>query len=356
MQPYKDDADEAMHRVEAWWRREVLDRVVIQVTAPRREREPEPLQVQDPERYLTDPEIVIPRLRRQLESTYFGGESFPVMFPVAVGMVAILANYLGSPMRFVNTHTVWAEPIIHDWDARPELKFDPANRYWQMSKRLFEAAREQADGCHLGIPDLNGPTEVLSRLRSPQKLALDFVDQPERIKPALKEINQAWLRAWQECTAFTQPTGGYFYWMQIWSDLPSVDLQSDFSCMISSRMFNEYFLPFIEEQTRMVDRTIYHLDGPGALHHLDALLELPRLNGIQWVPGAGAPPAVHWLPLLRRIQGAGKLVVCYSDSRDVEALVRALDPRGLMIVTSCASVEEAEDLLRRAETWTARAA
>jgi hypothetical protein len=31
----------------------------------------------------------------------------------------------------------------------------------------------------------------------------------------------------------------------------------------------------------MVERTIYHLDGPDAIRHLDALLELPALDGIQ---------------------------------------------------------------------------
>jgi hypothetical protein len=32
--------------------------------------------------------------------------------------------------------------------------------------------------------------------------------------------------------------------------------------------------------------SLFHLDGPGALKHLDSLLELDALDGIQWVSGA----------------------------------------------------------------------
>jgi 5-methyltetrahydrofolate--homocysteine methyltransferase len=197
----------------------------------------------------------------------------------------------------------------------------------------------------VGAPDLNGPTEMLSRLRSPGKLALDFYDQPQYLKPALAEINQAWYGYWQACTEITAPLGGNFHWMGIWSDRPSTDLQSDFSCMMSPEMFDEYFLPFIDEQTTMVERTIYHLDGPGAVRHLDSLLGLPDLDGIQWVPGAGAKPTVEWLPLLKKIQDAGKLVYAYCESNNVRKILSELRPEGVMLVTSCESVEEAEQLL-----------
>jgi hypothetical protein len=60
-----------------------------------------------------------------LENTYFGGEAFPVMQPVAGRMVAITAAYLGCPLEFHNSGTVWAHPIIEDWQNRPTFRFDP---------------------------------------------------------------------------------------------------------------------------------------------------------------------------------------------------------------------------------------
>jgi hypothetical protein len=38
--------------------------------------------------------------------------------------------------------------------------------------------------------------------------------------------------------------------------------------------------------SRHVERTIYHLDGPGALRHLDRLLAIPELDCAQWIQGA----------------------------------------------------------------------
>lgn len=49
------------------------------------------------------------------------------------------------------------------------------------------------------------------------------------------------------------------------------------------------------------------------MRHVDALLALPKLDGIQWIPGAGAPPVSEWIPLLEHIQAAGKLVVPYCE-------------------------------------------
>jgi hypothetical protein len=295
---------------------------------------------------------VIPRLKKQLADTYFGGEAFPVMFPVAGRMVAITAAYLGCPLEFLNADTVWTHPILTDWSNRPVFRFYPDNKWWRKSKQLLETAVEQADGYYVGIPDLNGPTELLARIRNAQRLALDFFDNSQHFKPALAEINQAWYEYWQACVEIAHQAGGYFFWMGIWSDIPATDLQSDFSIMISKEMFDEYFLPFIAEQTEMIERTIYHLDGPGAVRHLDSLLDLPHLDGIQWVPGAGAKPAVEWIPLLKRIQDAGKLVYMYCDITHVQKLIEELNSAGLMLVVEgCNSIDEAQELLDNVEKW-----
>lgn len=354
---YKEDIVESQRRVDAWWNHEIIDRAVVQVRAPRETPSTEPGELldmtpEDVEQWFLDPEMVIPRLKKQLADTYFGGEAFPVMYPVTGRMVAITAAYLGCPLEFLNTETVWTHPLLTDWSNRPKFQFDSDNKWWQKSKLLLETAIEGSDGYFVGIPDLNGPTEILARIRDTQSLALDFYENPQHIKPALAEINQAWHEYWQACVEITHQAGGYFFWMGIWSDLPASDLQSDFSIMISQEMFDEYFLPFIAEQTEMVERTIYHLDGPGAVRHLDSLLELSHLDGIQWVPGAGAKPAVEWIPLLKHIQGAGKLVYVYCDKSHVEKLLRELKPEGLMLVVDgCKSIDEAQGLLENAVKW-----
>lgn len=99
----------------------------------------------------------------------------------------------------------------------------------------------------------------------------------------------------------------------------------------------------------MLDYSIYHLDGPDAIKHLDMILEVKELNAIQWVPGAGKPPARAWTAMLKKIQQAGKSVYIHSPARDVEGILEELSPRGLMINVEDVfeSVSEAEAFIER---------
>jgi hypothetical protein len=362
----KPDWEQAEARMEAWWAGEVLDRPVIQVKAPRTGLGPALLQAlalpigvppDDVLAWFTDIEQVLTRCNRLVDSTFWGGEAFPVVFPVAGRLVAITAAYLGCPYSVDPvSHTGWAEPIIDDWRTRRPIVFDPANAWWRRSHDLLDTVARCAPGrYYVGVPDLNSPGQIVAQLRGMQRLAVDLVDDPTPLPAALAEATEAWHRYWQAAIgAIHQWVGGHFYWLGLWSDRPSVDLQCDFNVLISPRMFEEYFLPGLEQQTRWVERTIFHLDGPGAIRHLDALLALPRLAGIQWVPGDGHLPMVKWLPLLRRIQTRGKRLVLNCTPGEVQTLLAELEPEGLLLATTCDSQAEAEELLRLVSTWRAR--
>jgi len=359
---YKQDWQECKERTEAWWHGEIIDRAAIRITAPKKEIPQEEvsgadLTQEELEDYFTNPERAIPRFKERIENTYWAGEAFPVMYPVSISMVAILANYLGCPLKFVNKDTTWSDPIIDDWEQWEDLSalsFDPENKWWKKSRKLLEKGSRGAPGnYYVGMPDLNGPSEILSRLRNSQRLAVDTVRRPQKVKEAIDQINYAWYRYWQASQGLIhQYVGGYIFMMGIWSEVPATDLQSDFSCMISPESFDELILPSVRQQTEWVPRTIYHLDGPDATRHLDSLLSLEKLDGIQWVPGAGAPPASEWISLLRKIQEAGKLVYIAVEKEEVEILLDKLDPEGLLMTTRCDSPREADELLEKVEQWT----
>ena len=190
----KQDFPLVQERMEAWWRGEIIDRIPVKVTAPSREIKgcqgwilsaAFPLSVsggslfeqedkkvaEDLERFFTDPEIVIPRVESLIEKTYWGGDAFPVMFPVVVNLVAILAVYLGSPIKYIDTDTTWIRPSIWNWEKRKRFEFDPENDFWKKSKILLEESSRRGSGKYLvGIPELNGPGEILARLRGEAEL------------------------------------------------------------------------------------------------------------------------------------------------------------------------------------------
>jgi len=349
-----DDWPRIQQRYEAWWQGEMVDRVLIAITAPKYSRPEEQVLPDELRDWWTNPERVIARGEAGIAATYYCGDAFPVLHPST--MVAITASFLGAPLRLIDERSSWCDASIDDWDARARLDYDPDNELWLTTKRLLAAAAERAVGnYYVGVPDLNGPGEVLARLRGSEPLAIDLIENQEHVLRAMSEVNQAWYRYWQASHGIVQQhVGGYVFWMGAWSELPAADLQVDFSCMISPEMFDQFFLPFVEEQTRWVPRTIYHLDGPGAIRHLDSLLCLERMPAIQWVPGAGAPPQSAWLPLLRRIQARGKRLHLSCSPYEVPILLQELEPQGLCLMVHCESPEEADRVLLDATRLSAR--
>jgi 5-methyltetrahydrofolate--homocysteine methyltransferase len=125
-------------------------------------------------------------------------------------------------------------------------------------------------------------------------------------------------------------------------------LQSDFAYMISPRMFERFVLPDLAAGCETLDHAFYHLDGKGQIPHLEMLLSLKRLRGIQWVPGDGAPPAEEWLPLLKRIREAGKLCQLFVSPHGAQTIARELGGRGFAFYIRNAetlSAEEARELV-----------
>lgn len=78
--------------------------------------------------------------------------------------------------------------------------------------------------------------------------------------------------------------------------------------LISTRMYEEFCFEDNLACCEHVDQSLYHLDGPGAIRHLPKIMELPRLNCVQWIQGAGRPLPSQWVDLLRQIQASGKSV------------------------------------------------
>jgi 5-methyltetrahydrofolate--homocysteine methyltransferase len=112
-------------------------------------------------------------------------------------------------------------------------------------------------------------------------------------------------------------------------------------------MFERFVLPDLAACCEALDHGFYHLDGKGQIVHLDMLLSLERLRGIQWVPGDGAPPPEEWLWLLKRIRDGGKLCQLSVTPEGARTIVRELGGRGFAFhIGYLMDRDEAQDLLR----------
>jgi 5-methyltetrahydrofolate--homocysteine methyltransferase len=113
-------------------------------------------------------------------------------------------------------------------------------------------------------------------------------------------------------------------WGYMFSKVPHFMWQSDFSAMIGPGMFKEFILPELRSCCKMVENSFYHLDGPGELAHLDMILGIPELKGVQWIPGDGKPDYKHWPEVYKKIRDAGKLIQIFGDLDTLDVIADQL--------------------------------
>jgi 5-methyltetrahydrofolate--homocysteine methyltransferase len=276
-------------------------------------------------------EEVVDRYAAHLECGRWYGDAFPRWW-VNFGP-GIMAGFLGARVG-VDDHTVWFEPDTPRElaDIRPVL--DESNPWWLRVRELTRVAAERwkAQAC-VGYTDIGGNLDILASLRTTANLLTDVLDAPEEVARLAADVTRLWLRAFKELHELSGATGrGHSPWAPIWSEGSCYMLQSDFAYMISPTMFERFVVPDLVACCDEIDHGFYHLDGKGQLPHLDMLLDIPRLRGIQWIPGDGpVPDSADWPEVLSRIRARGKLCQLFTSPAGARRIVREHGGKGFLL-------------------------
>ena len=256
-------------------------------------------------------EALVDRIDWELSRKIFLADAFPTYEMYAFGP-GVLAAMLGGKLDN-STGRVWFHPPpgkkIPIKDMHFEYNASVMDNVWlRRIKELSAAMMKRWQGQVLvAPPDLGGNLDILSTFWPGEELLLLLYDEPEEVKRVLWEVHEVWHRVFEDVNTVLQPTNpGYTAWCWMYSEKPYYMLQCDFCYMISPEMFNEFALPELAASSKRLGRSFYHLDGKGELPHLDAILAIPTLGGVQWVPGAGAPDGSTWPEVYERIFAAGK--------------------------------------------------
>jgi hypothetical protein len=345
-------------RNEAFWEGCLEQGPLLWVTAPRTRAGQEPKKPATEEALWTDVAYVLDKAEYDLAHTHFAGDALPVFHPW-LGPDQFAA-WLGAEMEVKPLeNTSWVKPFVNDISAVPSMGLSPDNRWWRLYLELVTGAVERGKNkWATAYPDLHTGIDALSALRGPENLMMDLLEQPEIVQQALTRMTELWKQIVDEVSSRVLPAGqGTSNWTLGWSQKRFLCIgQNDFSCMISPAMFDEFCLRDTRECIQHVDHTLYHLDGPDAVRHLPTILGVESLPCVQWIQGAGQPLPSQWLPLLQRIQAAGKSVqLFYAGShggdadfaKELDALCSNLDRTKLFIVMDARSVEEAEALVKQ---------
>ena len=343
-------------KYEAFWNRENTDRCVLNFRGPKANATPFRRPKNLEEKWL-DENYVLDNFRHYRENTAFVAEAVPALF-TNLGP-GCLSACIGGNYELADG-TVWLDrrPVIDDWENLPKIEFDENSEMWQHLLRLQNKFMTDP-GVLFTITDLGGTLDVLAALRSSKNLLYDLYDDPEAVKELSARINKMWLKAYDQQVETVRKAGLPFdTWMSIPSAKPWYPLQCDFSYMISPEHFEEFVLPDVLEQARHMDRPVWHLDGVGELAHLDMILDIPGLVGIQWAPGAGQAPEwdEKWFPVYRKIQDKKKNVILRrgaseKDPEGVERLIKTIDPAGTYISASFSCEAKAVEMAENIERW-----
>ena len=351
----KPDYAACMDRVEAWWDGRPTDRppITLSVRSGRTPREVPSHHATHAERKM-DLAYMLDATAADIEAGAFVAEHFPRFIP-ALGP-EVCATCYGCEMEIAQ-NTSWTRPCVGNIRDVLKLAPDLTGRYWQWIRRATDESIRRGQGRWItALTDMHTNGDIVAAVRDPQAFAIDYMDDYEGVKLACEHVRPHAKVFYDDlysriaaaglpcCTWGVAVSRGTMYYVSC-----------DFICMISPKMFAETILPSIQWECRQLDRSIFHLDGPGALKHLDALLAIPELNAVQWTYGAGHGPAARWIDVYRRIQAAGKgAEVHLADLNDLRAIMDALPPKGLWLCLGGSySPAEAEAILADLRRWSA---
>jgi hypothetical protein len=350
----KPDLEQCMNRIYAWYSQEIIDRAPIRFAAHNAEyNEAHVLKGrswQSLKDRWWDTAYQIELFEHQLKHSVYHAETFPVFWP-NLGPEVYTAFY-GLELEYKEV-TSYSISNIMDWQQLDNIRLDFNNPYFRKIEEMTRAALERCTGKYLvGYTDLHPGIDCAAAFRDPQQLCVDFLLEPEEVKRLIDISSRDFGRIFDY---FNSILKAHNQLSVTWMGIPSFGKMHipscDFATMISPDQFDEFVLPVIQNEVKMMDHNVFHLDGKGVARNIDRILEMPEINAIQWVQGVGDDlPIMQWVPFIRKIQAAGKSVVVDLQLHELEDFIGAMEPKGLLLCIA-ADPRIQPDIIKRIEKW-----
>jgi len=202
------------------------------------------------------------------------------------------------------------------------------------------------------LPDLGGMLDILASIRGSERLLTDLIDEPAQVERLVWELYEAWWQYYDHFWGILRGrSAGTMAWAPVWSPRRTYMFQSDFAYMISPEMFARLVLPELTQSCRRIEHGFYHLDGIGQLVHLDLLLAIDELRGVQWVPGAGKKNPCQWPEVFKKILAAGKRIQTWAFTPDevFEVIEYTGGAKGIIFDVADVEEEDADRYVARVE-------
>jgi 5-methyltetrahydrofolate--homocysteine methyltransferase len=255
-----------------------------------------------------DPQYIAASYRNFCETHFFLADAFPNA-DVNLGPGS-MTLYLGGEPEFA-WDTLWYHDFMDSPREFEKLHFDANNKWWVKHQEIIRGALALADNdFYITIPDIIENLDILSALRGPQNFCFDIIDEGEAVHRGVEKIDSLYFTYYDALYGMVKsPEDVVSYTsFNILGKGKTAKVQCDFCAMISPEMFREFVQPSLRKQCQKLNHALYHLDGPDAIKHVDALMEIKELDALQWTCGAGKPDGAceRWYPIYDKVRDAGK--------------------------------------------------
>lgn len=349
----KPDFVDSMKRVHAWYEGEILDRVPVRFAGHNEEFNV----VEESGRWKSlrerwfDTEYRVEHFLEAVKKKSFLGETFPVFWPNLGPNV--FAAMLGGELEFGEV-TSWIAPFVSGPEDLDRISLNRENVYYQKLIELTEHALDRCDNQFMvGYTDMHPGLDCADALYGTTNLCLGVYDEPEFIKELVDRVYGPFVELMDE---FHLRLRRKRQLSVSWLNVPSYETMHIPSCdlgtMISQEAFNELSLPSVQREVKRFRHNVFHVDGPGVARHIDALLEIPEIQGFQWVQGVGNDrPIAKSLDFVRKIQESGKGVIVDIQPGELDFLMDELTPEGIYLFINEDDEQTQRDILKRLESW-----
>ncbi len=328
-----EDFARVRHRYEQYWTR-TNKRAMVYIEAPRDGANWYDANLPPMDHWFNTRHLVA-SARHNLSQCVYALEGYPhVMTSLGPDL---MAGILGWELHY-NQSSEWSVHRDMDISELTNLTYRQDNFYLNKMEEILTALTEDArQGDYIvGLVDLNTLLDGLAALIGPQNLCYAMVDDPAELMEAMESHFRVFKEVYNRYDRIARRfQGGSTNWLSVYSDKPWYFISLDFIVMLSDRDFTRFVEKPLRDMASFHGRNLFHLDGENAARHLDRLLAIPEITGVQvqCTPQV-ADPVGFWIPHLKRILGAGKTAWIYAHTpEEVQRLMDSLPPEGLFIKT-----------------------
>ena len=261
------------------------------------------------------PEQIVDAWDAKFSSCDFCGDAYPHINLDSFGP-GVIAAFCGAKLDN-SSGQVWFKSQNANDISNIHAAYDKNNVWVKRIKEIMrEGVKRWQGSVIIGFPDLGGILDIVATLVGTEELLFALIEQPDEVNRLADEIQTAWYEAYYEFADILKEQGAFTDWNGLLSSTLSYITQCDFSIMISNDMFREFTLRHLIKDTNRLDNVIYHLDGVGALQHLDSILSIEKLKAVQFVYGEGQPSQINWIDVYKKIDAAGKRVMLVGGKNE----------------------------------------